>query len=246
MSLRDFQQRFCQVMRTGDMSNWAGDASQQNRFFLYHNNCTTSLIDHLANVFSKTRRLMGVSAFTQEAAAYSRAHPPTMPYLTLYGEGFPDLLHEKVENPLVRSALRFEQSLQQLLRMPLPETFLDLTQLGSYPEEVLGQLRFRFHESVTIYKAAFPLHRLWEEESVPILLPASSFYLMHATSTGAYFKQIPAADACFLMALHEGRSLSEACGMAEEIDSDFDLARVLIDYVPHMMACEGNGAPCQT
>ena len=68
-----------------------GKAATQ-RYDVYRNNVTVSLIDALAAVFPATRRITGPDFFRAMARFHVRATPPTSPLLFEYGRDFPDFI----------------------------------------------------------------------------------------------------------------------------------------------------------
>src|SRR5437016_5251965 len=59
------------------------------RYNVYRNNVTVSLIDALAAIYPAVQRITGVEFFRAMARFHVRATPPTSPLLFEYGRDFP-------------------------------------------------------------------------------------------------------------------------------------------------------------
>src|ERR1700754_4381318 len=68
--------------------------SALNRYNVYRNNVTVSLINALAAIFPVTQQITGVEFFRAMARAHLRATPPTTPLLFKYGGALPDFIKE--------------------------------------------------------------------------------------------------------------------------------------------------------
>lgn len=70
------------------LTSWNGSDPAQ-RFAVYRNNVTVSLIDALADTFPVVQALVGADFFRAMAREFVRAAPPASPVLAWYGDEFP-------------------------------------------------------------------------------------------------------------------------------------------------------------
>ena len=75
------------------LSTWNGSDPAQ-RFAVYRNNVTVSLMDALAETFPVCQAMVGAPHFRDLARAFVRRHPPRSPVLARYGHGFADFIAE--------------------------------------------------------------------------------------------------------------------------------------------------------
>ena len=70
---------------------WNGSDAAQ-RFGVYRNNVTVSLIEALADTFPVVQQLVGDAFFRVMAGEFARQSPPTSPVLAWYGDAFADFI----------------------------------------------------------------------------------------------------------------------------------------------------------
>ncbi|MCA0406177.1 MAG: DNA-binding domain-containing protein [Proteobacteria bacterium] len=74
-----------------EVTSWNGSDPAQ-RFAVYRNNVTVSLIEALGATFPTVKAMVGEDFFRDMARVYLRAHPPSSPMMVRFGESFPDFL----------------------------------------------------------------------------------------------------------------------------------------------------------
>ena len=74
-----------------DLVTWNGSDPVQ-RFAVYRNNVTVSLMGAIADTFPVCQALLGAARFRDLARAFVRAQPPRSPVLARYGAGFADFV----------------------------------------------------------------------------------------------------------------------------------------------------------
>lgn len=211
------------------VTSWNGSDPAQ-RFAVYRNNVTLSLIEAIEAGFPIVRTMVGEDFFRETARVFLRAEPPTSPLLMHYGEGFPAFLarfEPAASLPYLPDLARLELLRRRAFHAadaePLaPDAFAALT-----PEQ-LPTLRLRLHPSLAVLASPFAIHALWaahqgtlaietvdpdQPEEVLVLRPAFTVLTL----------PLPPGGAGFFAALQSGATLGVAALEAGKTPG-FDLA----------------------
>jgi hypothetical protein len=214
---------------------WNGSDPAQ-RFAVYRNNVTLSLMEAIADTVPVCRAVVGTACFRDLALAFVRAHPPRSPVLMGYGATFPDFLaagdwvgSRPYLPDLARLELACLESLYAAEAAPIDAEVL--TALMRDAPERLPAVRLSPHPSLRAVSSDFAVVSLWaayqDSGLVPhfeLARPESAWVLRRERSV----RVLPMArgDVRFVTALQAGLTLGEAAATAGT-EADFDLTRCL-------------------
>lgn len=244
--LRELQQAFRRGVLSGEddpaaLAVIAPDhIPPAQRFGIYRNNTSGSLVGVLMAAFPVVTRLVGEPFFRQMARTYVQARPPRVPQLLAYGSDFPDFLSEFAparKLPYLPDVARLEWARQEAYfaadAVPLaPQS------LQAVPAEAYAGLRFAPHPSARLVDSRFPVQAIWEAnqpqnetvarvdlgqggERALILRPAR-LVLVYTLSPGNF---------ALVTAMAGGASLAEAAGAALASEPAFDLQAALAGHL---------------
>ncbi|MBK9082482.1 MAG: putative DNA-binding domain-containing protein [Rhizobiales bacterium] len=222
------------------VTTWNGSDPAQ-RFGVYRNNVTVSLIDALGAAFPVTRDVVGEAFFAATAREFVRAHPPRSPVMSRYGVAFPAFLRDFPP----ASCLPYLSDLASLERARIdafhardcvalaPSQFAELT-----PER-LPSLRLAPHPAQRIVASPFAIVSIWAAhqragESAPDLSGIDPFApedaLITRPSLDVEVRRLPPGAAATLSRLNAGGALADAAadGYAASPDFDLDIAMTAI------------------
>ena len=118
-------------------------------------------------------------------------------------------------------------------RSPIPRR----ASLRTLAEEHWPRLVFQFDHSLSLLGSRWPIDRIWHanqpgaDPSLTVHLAGSAHLEVRRIGNDAVFRAIDVATHGFRLALHTGRCLQDAVGVALGIDGAFDLARALQDLI---------------
>ena len=143
------------------LTSTAPDEAAQ-RFAVYRNNVTVSLIDALALRFPVIERLVGADFFRAMARDYAQKHRPISPVLICWGQSFPDFLATfppLAAYPYMADVARIEVARGQAYHAadadPLPVD--ELVAAAADP----ASLYLRLHPSVQVLRLRQPAVSIW-------------------------------------------------------------------------------------
>lgn len=146
------------------LSSWNGSDPAQ-RFAIYRNNVTCSLIDALADTYPVTQAMVGEAFFRAMARLFARANPPSSPVLALYGDGFADFIAgfaPAARLPYLADLARLEmlylQSYHAADAAPLALERLAAL-LGD--AQALAGVRFELHPALQLLRSPYAVVSLW-------------------------------------------------------------------------------------
>lgn len=146
------------------LHTWNGSDPAQ-RFAVYRNNVTISLIDALADTFPVTLAMVGDEFFRAMARLFVHAEPPRSALLVFYGERFPDFIQgfaPAAELPYLADLARLEIHYVKAYHaadaapLALPEL---AGLLGD--ESALARVRFTLHPSLHLIRSRYAVVSLW-------------------------------------------------------------------------------------
>ncbi|WP_245643963.1 HvfC/BufC N-terminal domain-containing protein [Paraburkholderia oxyphila] len=202
-----------------------------NRYNVYRNNVTVSLIDALAAIYPAVQRITGTEFFRAMARFYVRARPPASPLLFEYGRDFPDFIasYEYArEMPWLADTARIERAwLDAYHAEDLPA--LAAEALAHIDLSDLGQLRFKPHPATRIVRSPYPAVSIFamnrkDEPVSPLCSSDAEDALVTRPGQDVIVSRLPAGGAVLLGALVMGETLGAAVQMAFEETDSFDLA----------------------
>ena len=217
------------------LSAWNGSDPAQ-RFAVYRNNVTVSLINALADTFAVTRQLVGEDFFRAMAREFVYSSPPDCPLLTEYGSGFPAFIAgfpPAAALPYLADTARLEFSYLQAyhaadaVSLP-PDQFASLL---ARPE-ALAAVRLDLHPSLHTLQSQYAIASLWAaHQGLGDLADVDPDVAENAwvarNGLQVLVLRMRTGDCQFAGALQRGRPLGEAARLAQKADPEFDLSTCL-------------------
>lgn len=214
---------------------WNGSDAAQ-RFGVYRNNVTVSLIDALADTFPVVQQLVGDAFFRAMAGEFVRQSPPVSPVLAWYGDafsGFAAAFPPAAGVPYLADVARLEYARVLAFHAadaePVPVA--EIAACLNDPE-VLPGLRMHLHPSLQVIESLFAIASLWgahqgtgELAAIDPAQAECALVLRHGLSVEVV--AVPAAAARFVAALQGGATLGAAVQQAGTDGAPFDPTPVL-------------------
>jgi hypothetical protein len=206
-----------------------GKATRQ-RYNVYRNNVTVSLINALAAAFPATRRITGTDFFRAMARFHVRASPPSSPLLFDYGRDFPEFIagYEYARPmPWLADVARIERAwLDAYHAADAPPMTAEA--LASIPPERLADVVLTPHPAMQIVRSRFPAVSIFaancsEGPVGPIAASESEDAVVTRPGLEVTVGRLPPGGAIFLTNLSSGTSLGAAAAAAFADHPGFDL-----------------------
>lgn len=246
--LRDLQHAFRRGVLSGEdnpdaLTYIAPDhIGPGQRFGIYRNNTTASLIGVLMAAYPVVTRLVGEQFFRHAARAYVRANPPLAPQLLAYGDDFSTFLDgfEPAQSvPYLSDVARLEWARQQAY-FSADSTPLSPQSLQAVPADAYAGLVFILHPSVRLVASRFPVQRIWEVnqaagdsvERVDLKSGPERVLVLRPLRT-VLARLLSSGDFALVTAIGSGASLSQAAGDALAAEPSFDLQGALAAHLQH-------------
>lgn len=214
---------------------WNGSDAAQ-RFGVYRNNVTVSLIEALADTFPVVQQLVGQAFFHAMAGEFVRRSPPVSPVLAWYGDTFADFVATfppAAGVPYLADVARLEYA-RVLTFHAADADPVPVAEIAGWlnDPEALPTLRLQLHPSLQVIDSTFAIVSLWgahqglgDLATVDPVQAECALVLRHGLSIEVM--GIPAADGRFLAAMQAGAALGAAVQQTEAGDIPFDPAPVL-------------------
>lgn len=218
------------ITAPGGLSTWNGSDPQQ-RFAVYRNNVTISLIEALAVTYPVVLQLVGEPFFREMARLYARQHPPRSRIMLDYGETFPDFVANFApasEVHYLADVARLEASRRRAYHAA-DAPALDQTAYTRLSAAELDAVTIRFHPSVTILQSSFAIVSLWAahqglmaiEDVDPVRAEDA---LIVRPELEVEVVRLPPGVTVFLQRLQAGACVIDAVTGAMDRTADFDIA----------------------
>ena len=214
------------------------DSGLADRYNVYRNNVTVSLIDALAAIYPAVQRITGVEFFRAMARFHIRATPPSSPLLFEYGRDFATFIEGYAyaqEMPWLADTARIERAWMDAYHAAdLP--VLAAEALPSIEEAALPDVRFVAHPAVSVVRSIYPAVAIFamnrtEGPVVPLRSGEPEDALITRPAQEVIVSRLPPGGATFLTCLIEGASLGESVATALEECPSFDLPANLAGMV---------------
>lgn len=214
---------------------WNGSDAAQ-RFGVYRNNVTVSLIEALADTFPVVQQLVGQAFFHAMAGEFVRRTPPVSPVLAWYGDTYADFVAAfppAAGVPYLADVARLEYA-RVLTFHAADADPVPVAEIAGWlnDPDALPTLRLQLHPSLQVIDSPFAIVSLWgahqglgDLATVDPTQAECALVLRHGLSIEVM--GIPAADGRFLAALQAGAALGAAVQQAGAGDIPFDPAPVL-------------------
>lgn len=214
---------------------WNGSDAAQ-RFGVYRNNVTVSLIDAMADTFPVVQQLVGTEFFRAMAGEFVRQSPPVSPVLAWYGDafaGFVAAFPPAAGVPYLADVARLEYARVLAFHAAdaVPVAVAEIAACLNDPE-VLPELRMHLHPSLQVIDSPFAIASLWGAHqgtgdlvSVDLAQAECALVLRHGLSVEVV--AVPAAAGRFVAGLQGGATLGAAVQQAGTDGTLFDPTPVL-------------------
>lgn len=219
------------------LTSWNGSDPAQ-RFAVYRNNVTVSLIDALADTFPVVQALVGVDFFRAMAREFVRAAPPASPVLVGYGDDFPAFVAgfaAAAGVPYLVDVARLEYARVLAFHAAdaAPVAADAVAALLAEPA-ILPGLAVCFVPACALLRSCWAIASLWAAHQtddaagdLSRIDPATpENALVCRRGLGVEVRALAAGDAAFVAALMGGASLGEAIALGVG-EPGFDLAGAL-------------------
>jgi hypothetical protein len=217
-----------------------------NRYDVYRNNVTHSLIAALRTAFPLVYKILGGKSFDTLAPAFVRAHPPRSPLMMHYGAEFPQFLADMPElskfgylADCAKLDLAFRASYHAADTVPI-----DPTVLQSLPLDVLMQERMLLAASTRILRSNWPIFDIWRFNNVadaPKPTPQAQDVLITRPEFDPQPYLLPMGAAFWLNRLGMGDTFEQAYDAALAATPEFDLSKSLIVAFQSAAFCKVQG-----
>jgi hypothetical protein len=244
MSAPDFAATFASALLDpatpcpSGLTTWNGSDAAQ-RFGVYRNNVTVSLIDAVADTFPVVQQLVGEAFFRVMAGEFVRRSPPASPVLAWYGDTFAEFIAAFPPAsgvPYLADVARLEYA-RVLAFHAADADPVPVAEVAGWlnDPDALPTLRLQLHPSLQVIDSSFAIVSLWgahqgivDLATVDPAQPECALVLRHGLSVEVM--GIPATGGHFIAALQAGASLGGAVQQAANAPFDhapFDPTPVL-------------------
>ena len=204
-----------------------------DRYNIYRNNVTVSLINAVASIFPAVQRITGPDFFRAMARFYIRAKPPSSPLLFEYGRDFAEFIeaYEYAQTmPWLPDVARIERAWLDAYHAADADG-LDPARLAAIPQERVGLIRFTMHPATRIVRSLYPAVSIFSQNRADgEVLPVNDRpedALITRSGNQVQVRLLDAGAAEFLLALSDGAHLQDAAQVGLGLNPDLDLARLI-------------------
>lgn len=200
---------------------------KEHRFFLYQNNTISSLTDILKISYPKTLAYLGEQVFINLSHHLIFKYPPKSPCLSEFS---PDLSKIIQENQMDKRVAQLADLEWHLMKSKFfePSNTMDANSLMALSEEDLNKVVFKINPSVTLFKADYSFHTVWEDiKNLSKLSMEKKEYIITSKNGVPYFIFMEEHLQFFIKAIKKSQSLGQIIKQAEEENLEFDLSYVL-------------------
>ena len=225
LALAEFQDDFAAaLLDPGAASGGALAAlTRQPGFAVYRNTVLKGALDALQANFPAVARLVGGEWFRAAAAVYARAHPPRLPMLAEYGEGFAEFLaafEPAQELPYLPDVARLDRlwtethaAAEQTLLDPDALARLDAAELASARLVPHAAARWRWFADMPIY-TIWSRNRPGGHDEDELDWRAEGALLTRDSGGAVHWAALGPGGCAFLDACAGGSPLADAAGAA--------------------------------
>lgn len=236
-ALRDLQAAVAAHLAGEDRPDLAaaivGDSiAAEARLRVHRHHVAESLATALAATYSTVRAIVGEPFFRTMARAFAATDLPRQPVLAEYGGAFPAFVAgygPAASLPYLADVAQLDWALNLAFHAPHRDR-LAASDLADLPPEALLASRVALATGATLVRSAYPIDRIWHASRPGAAVgrvsldegPASVIVLRR--SGDAAFASLSAAEAAFVAALQDARTLEEGARAALAVEPAFDLS----------------------
>ena len=208
---------------------WNGSDPRQ-RFAVYRNNVTVSLIEAIGAAYPVVAQLVGEPFFREMVRVYVRDNPPRSRILLSYGETFPEFV-EAFEPaagvPYLADVARLELARRRAYHAA-DEPSLAQSAFAAIAPNDRGLLTVRLHTSVTVLSSRFAIGSIWAAHQEGGLIETvdphrAEDVLALRPELDVEVLRLAPGVATFLRALATGATIMDAVAHALERAPEFDI-----------------------
>ncbi len=209
------------------------EIKMNGHFSVNANNVAISLRTVLESTYPVTKNLAGEDYFRQCVRRFIAEYPPSMPCVAGYGAAFPDFLNEQLGieyAPYLPDIARLEWAVH-LATLHEHDSVLSPDDLEDFREDHPSeQIRFRFQPGVSYLRSLYPIDLIWEyarnpdgEGRAPDLDAGPALLEVSCYDDRIRLRRLDEASYALYEALHEGKRLGDAAGIASSRTFSFSL-----------------------
>jgi len=211
--------------------NPQGNATGEERLSVYSNGYHARITDALKEVYEAVHHVAGHETFHRAAARYSAQYPSLEYNLSLAGRCFSaflakDKLTEKL--PFLPDLSALEWKVSEAFHS-FDRTPMSTEKVGAVPAEQWDAIIFDFQPSMSLIASAWPVFDIWRARKTPVdqirveLKDRPQCVLVYRSALEVRCALISRTQFDLLASLKSGRTLGEACGIAEDAAEDTPL-----------------------
>jgi hypothetical protein len=202
------------------------------RFNVYRNNITVSLIEAMHAGFPVIAKLLGQQNMDGLTRIYQRTHPPSSPLMMQYGGQFPAFLAETEQLAhlaYLPDVARLELAIRHAYHAA-DISAISPEMLAGLSADTLTATTLTFAPAVQIIRSDWPLFDIWKfntEADAPKPQHGSQDVLITRPEFDPIPQLLPPGAAAWILGLMKGQSIGFAHDAALADTADFDLAEPL-------------------
>jgi len=185
------------------------------------------LLDVLREGFPRVCALLGEEAFERLGGLYLARHPSTDPSVRHVGGAFAAFLGTEPVPAYLADLARLEWARLEVFDAP-DAPVLTLDQLRAVPPGDWPGLRFAPVAALERLVTAWPVHRIWQDESATAAAPARTALRVWRQGFAVYQTAMEADEERALAGLVTGRTFAAVC---EAFDAPADAGALLLRWI---------------
>lgn len=245
LSLRDLQSRFFYSIARpvrSESEKWQGfdpllvqtiqtqgQLGPQDRLDIYAQMYCARLLDALLEDFPRVAAIVGKDRFRDLGRAYLRHYPSTQPSLKYLGVHFAEFLATQTVGatlPFLCDLARLERIRVDVFDAPDSDV-LRLDDLQDIPAGAWATIRFRVIPALTTLTCAWPVQRVWKEESFTSsdeFEPTPTVLRVWRQDFAVYQAGMDVVEQAALKAMQAGESFATVCEVIEPLVTTDDVS----------------------
>jgi len=208
--------------------------SLDSRFSIYRNNVIVGLINALEDKFPVCLRLLGDDNFRQLAKEYIGDNLPSSPVMFEYGKSFSKYISSNdviKYAPYLPDVAKLEYNIGEAYHAP-NSPFITLSDFEEIGASKLFNSRVTLHPSVSCFHTNYPIVEIWktnsyDQEVKSITILNAEDVLVSRPSFDIMIESLPVGAVSFIKQLSDGKSMSEAVAVVNDMNANFDLTKCL-------------------
>jgi len=235
----NYQQQFINCLLSPGQENlqnifMGNPQSLDSRFSIYRNNVIVGLINALEDKFPVCLRLLGGDNFRQLAKEYIGDNLPSSPVMFEYGKSFSKYISSNEiikQAPYLPDVAKLEYSIGEAYHAP-NSPFITLSDFEEFGAAKLFNSRVTLHPSVSCFHTSYPIVEIWktnsyDQEVKSITILNAEDVLVSRPNFEVMIESLPVGAVSFINQLSDGKLMSEAVAIVNDMNINFDLTKCL-------------------